>query len=455
LIALGWNLAACNPGPAVPPPVETSLEATDAPIVEQLTGLLAAARKDPHSAEARAALGMGYEMSGRLRAAHESYAQAAGLDPGEPRWSYYEAVTRSQLGDLEGALAILDRVLAIDDTYAGAYLFRGQWLLDLGRVEEAGKVYTRAAQLAPDQYAPGIGLAKVHLRSGRPSEALQILERLLQKSPNHPSLNQHAGQAYRELGDMDKARAALARTRPTGRLWPDAWLNERLKYKAGFGAGMMRASNLMNKGKTTEAVELMEQLRKQRPEDRQLLNNLSVAYRGLQQPDRGFEVLLDGLERHPEYHIFHLNISADYQRKGDIDQALWHLDRVIEISPTFAPGWSRIGSIRLSQGELPEALAAFEKAARHKPDSPTYHFYSGIILARMKRWEESRERLQRALDLNPGQPSVLIPLGQVEAELGRFEDARARLDRAKSLAADNRRLAPAYKLLADREAAAR
>lgn len=454
LAALGWGLVACNPGASVPPPVETLLANTDARVVEQLTGLLAEARKNPDSARARAVLGMAYEMSGRLQAAHESYAQAAVLDPGEPRWSYFEALTRSELGDLEGALATLDRMLALDDTYAAAYLFRGQWLLDLGRVEEAGTAYTRATQLASNQPAPWIGIAKVHLRSGRPKEALQILERLRQSSPNHPSLNQLVGQAYRELGDLEKARAALARAKPGKQIhWPDSWRSERLNYQAGFGAGMMQASDLMKKGKVTEAVELMKQLRVQRPDDSQLLNNLSVAYRNLRQPDRAFAVLRDGLERHPRYHPFHLNISADYQRMGDIDQALWHLDRVVEISPTFAPGWERIGSIHFSQNKLPEALAAFEKAARYKPDSHTYQLYCGVILGRLERWEESLKRLQRALEISPNQLSVLIPLGRVQARLGRFEDARATLADARSLSPESRPLKQADELLLKLEAA--
>ena len=456
LVALGWGLAGCSSGPAVPPPVEASLEGTDAIVAEQLTGLLAEARKDPSSARARATLGMAYEMSGRLRAAHESYTQAAVLDPNEPRWIYYEAVTRSELGDLEGALAILDRLRPIDDTYTGAYLHRGQWLLDLGRVEEAGRAYTRATQLSPDQSAPWIGIAKVHLRSGRPKEAAEILDRLLQKTPKHPYLNQLAGQAYREMGDMERARAALALAKPGDQpLWSDAWLNERLAYRAGFGSGMMKASDLMKRGKTEEAVALMEKLRAQRPDDRQLLNNLSVAYRNLRQPDRAFAVLRDGLDRYPDYHPFHLNISADYQRMGDIKQALWHLDRVIEISPTFAPGWERIGSIQLSQGNYPEALEAFETATRYKPDSQTYLLYAGVILAEMKRFEDSHERLQRALEINPNNPAILVALGSVEAELGRFTEAHASLGRARSLSPQNRGLTRAESRLAELEAAQR
>jgi tetratricopeptide (TPR) repeat protein len=453
LVVLGWSLAGCRSGEPVPPPVATSLEGTDTLVAEQLTELLRAAQDDPRSAQARAALGMAYDVSGRVEGAHASYAQAALLDPEEPRWSYFEAVTLAQLGDLEGALSLMDRVQALDNTYVGAHLFGGMWLLDLGRVDEAGEAYSRATLLAPTAPAAWIGVAKVHLRSDRPSEALLVLNRLLKSSPTNPYLNQLAGQAYRELGDMDKARAALALAKPGDQpLWADPWLNERLKYQTGFGAGMMKAADLLEKGKTAEAAQLLEQLRKERPDDRQLLNNLSVAYRNLSQPDRAFEVLRDGLARHPEYHPFHLNISADYERTGDIDQALWHLGRVIEISPTFVPGWQRIGSIRLAQGKMPEALEAFENAARYKPDSPIYPFYAGAILAEMKRWPESRERLQRSLAINPNQAPALIALGRVEAELGLFVDARAKLDRSKAMAPGDRNLAPAYQRLAQLEA---
>jgi len=450
---LGLGLPACDRGASVAPPIEANLQHTDSRVVEQLTGLLERARAEPDSARARAELGMGYEMSGRLRAAHQSYAQAASLDPDEPRWSYFEALTLSELGDVEEALTVLDRMLALDDSYAAAHLFRGQWLLDLGRVDEAGSAYTRATQLAREQPAPWIGITKVHLRSGRPTDALEILGRLLQNNPDNPFLHQLAGQAFSDMGELERAKASLARAKP-GKLphWPDPWRDERLNFRAGYGAGMMQAASLMKKGKVSEAIDVMEGLRAQRPDDRQLLNNLSVAYRNVQQPDLAFEVLRDGLERHPEYYPFHLNISADYQRLGDIDKALWHVHRVVEISPTFVLGWARIGSIHLSRVELPEALAAYEKAARYEPGTPTYSLYCGVILGRLERWEESVERLEQTLETQPGQPAALIPLGRAQAEIGRFEDARNSLEQARAVSPNSQHLKEAEARLAELQA---
>ena len=440
-IILGTALVACSPAPLVPEPIEVPFENSEQAVVDQLARLLAEARATPESAEARAALGMAYEISGRLQAARGSYGQAASLEPAEPRWSHLEAVAQAELGDLEGALVVLDRAIAGNGSYAPSHLFRGQWLLDLGRVEEAGEAFSRASELETRHPAPRIGIAKVHLRAGRPREALPILERLLQATPDDPHLNQLIGQAYRASGDLDRARAALALASPGNKPgWPDPWRDERFEYQTGFAGGMFRTSKLMKQGRAEEALALMEQLRRQRPDDRQLLNNLSVAYRAAGKPDRAFEVLRDGLSHHPDYFPFHLNISSDYQRRGDIEQALVHLRQVVEIKPTLAEGWQRIGSIHFAAGDMNAALAAFERAARSEPGSTQYLLYCGIILGRLERWDDAIERLQRALQIDPNLGSVLITLGQALGEVGRFEEAREALSRAAGMKIDRRHL---------------
>jgi tetratricopeptide (TPR) repeat protein len=455
-IVLGAALLACSPAPGVPGPIEVPLENSEQAVVDQLTRLLAQARAEPRSARSRAVLGMAYEMSGRLQAAHGSYAQAAGLEPGEPRWSYLEAVAQAELGDLEGALSVLDRSIALDGDYAPSHLFRGQWLLDLGRLEEAGEAFSRAAKLETRHPAPRIGIAKVLLRAGRAPEALPILEKLLRERPEDPHLNQLIGQAYRSSGDLERARAALALASPGNQpRWPDPWRDERFEYQTGFAGGMFRTSKLMKQGRTKEALALMEQLREQHPDDRQLLNNLSVAYRASGQADRAFEVLLAGLEHHPDYFPFHLNISSDYQRMGDTEQALDHLRKVVEIKPTLAEGWERIGSIHFAGGDMEAALAAFEQAARSDPGSTQYLLYCGIILGRLGRWDEAVERLQRALEIDPNPGPVLVSLGQALAEAGRFDESRETLARAAGMKVDRGHLERAQARLAQLEAGGR
>ena len=61
-----------------------------------------------------------------------------------------------------------------------------------------------------------------------------------------------------------------------------------------FGARMADAEKLLVSGRYADAAALLEQLRVERPDDRALLNNLSVAYRRAGMGEQSFEVLKDG-----------------------------------------------------------------------------------------------------------------------------------------------------------------
>ena len=419
--------------------------ASDGTLSDPIQRQLEAVQSSPRSAEAHGKLGLAYEMGGRLGAARESYLRAAELDASGGRWAYLAALARGESGDLEGALEELRAVQPIASGYLALPLYQGRWLLDLGRIDEAGEAYTRASKIDANEPAVWIGIARVHLKSDRPAEAVELLTRLLANEPDEPYIYQLLGQAYRKLGDLESARAALARAKPdAGPTWPDPWHNERMQYRAGYGGGMLRAAELMKQGKVAEATAVMETLREQDPNDRQLINNLSVAYRNLGQPDRAFEVLQDGLERHPDYYPFHFNISADYQRMQQFENALVHLQRAAEINPGFALAHERIGNIYLMQGQQEPALAAFLEAARTAPDKPAYRLYSGAILQRLGRWSESIEQLERATELDPSSAAAWIPLGQAFAEVGRYDEAEAALQRAQQLSPNSEFLARAW-----------
>ena len=50
------------------------------------------------------------------------------------------------------------------------------------------------------------------------------------------------------------------------------------------------------------------------PDDRDLLNNLSIAYKLNRQPAEAFAVLLHGLEVHADFQLFHFNIAVNRSR---------------------------------------------------------------------------------------------------------------------------------------------
>jgi tetratricopeptide (TPR) repeat protein len=98
------------------------------------------------------------------------------------------------------------------DAALDALLSEGAEALRLDRITDAHKLYTRALAEARDGRARGealAGLGQVAHASGRPREAVQLLEEALEllggAAPDRPALAQALGRSYAETGDLERA----------------------------------------------------------------------------------------------------------------------------------------------------------------------------------------------------------------------------------------------------------
>jgi Tfp pilus assembly protein PilF len=83
------------------------------------------------------------------------------------------------------------------------------------------------------------------------------------------------------------------------------------------------------------------------------------------------------------------------------------------------------------------ALAEVEKARPALPNESLVLQLTGYIRRRQGRWEESRQNLERALDIDPRNFSLLRQLGILYEDLRRYADQEAMLDRALALRPDD------------------
>ena len=159
----------------------------DGAVRTRLEQLLGSARAAPGSAEMRGRLAIAYEVNGFADSALATYLQAASLDASEFRWPYFAALLLAKRGDLDAAVEQIDAALAIDDGYIPAWLWRGEWRREQGRLDEARAAYRRAQAL--DAGSPAVaGLAQVALREGEPALAVELLERAnAEPAPSAPA----------------------------------------------------------------------------------------------------------------------------------------------------------------------------------------------------------------------------------------------------------------------------
>ena len=130
-------------------------------------------------------------------------------------------------------------------------------------------------------------------------------------------------------------------------------------------------------------------------------------------------VRLDGDEPRWRYQLALLTA-----RRGEIDAALTHLDRVVELAPGYAPARWKQGLWRLDRGDTAKAQAAFEAAAKAAPADPAGAI--GLALVRLANRDDAQAAaaLESLLATHPGDRYALQLLGTAYRRLGRDNDAR-------------------------------
>jgi arylsulfatase A-like enzyme/Flp pilus assembly protein TadD len=191
------------------------LAALDAGVPRPATAAL-----DPAAAERLAALGYvgGSQFQG----------QPSGADPKDKlqefqghRRDFQAALARYRRGDLDGAIAILDRLSrprqeqgqVVERRSFNVEYYLGRSLLEKRRFPEAADHLARAAALAPESIPAAVFLAQAQSGAGRTPDALATLERSLARTPDNAELLQARGGLLLRAGRLGEARTALERAR--------------------------------------------------------------------------------------------------------------------------------------------------------------------------------------------------------------------------------------------------
>ncbi len=400
-----------------------------------LRRLYSVASAQPGSAELRGQLAAAYHANGFSGPAAETYGQAQALAPLDVRWPYLRALVLSDLGQSAPALEALDRAIALDPSYLPAWLWRGTWLLDLDRAADAEQAFHQVISASPDAptlVAARVGLARSLLGQDQPDQAIELLE-LVTAADNHSYAIRQLRTAYRRTGQTQKLAALPASEGARPLLWPDPRLREQSRHIRGFSGRMMMANDLLESGRGREALDILEPLYETRPEDRELLNNLSIAYRLSGRNERAFDILSKGLELYPDFHLFHFNIAVQYEERGELNLALAHLDRAIELDAGLIGAYQRKLALLSRMGRYEEALNAFDAMSTVGQVDAGGHFNAGMMAGALERWPVAIKEFEASLMLDPTLARARLFLGRSLGEAGRIHEAREALMQAATM----------------------
>ena len=190
-----------------------------------------ALKLDPNHADAWSALGLYYgKDTATLEDSIDALAKALELNPNSIDASNWLQISLSEVGDLTGALEILEELTNRDPLYRPAFSNAMQKFNSTGQPEKAEALLERMAAFDPD--SPDIVLARAthYLFSGRGGESLSLMEK------------------RRDMGEM----SGIAN------VYLSAGLNRTAQFEraAEEGSPFLKVLPLYNVGRKDEAYEL-------------------------------------------------------------------------------------------------------------------------------------------------------------------------------------------------------
>jgi TolB-like protein/predicted Zn-dependent protease len=289
---------------------------------------------------------------------------------------------------LERALALAQKVVALDDSLPGAHSLLSQVYAQKQQYDQAIAEGGRTIALDPNNAGSYERQAAVLNFAGRPEEALRMVEQAMRLNPHYPPFYLgDLGWTYSLTGRYTEAVAALKET-------------------------LSRSPNLMVYH-VILADSYVQQWAYQQGSDAQTLEQaLAAAQRGLALND--------------SYPFGHVRLGTVYLWQKQYEQALAEMERAIAFDPNFAGGYALLAETLSRVGRPEEAVGMAEQALRHKPDVADVHLNSvGAAYYLAGRPEEAIAPLKQFLTRYPNILSAHLYLAAVYSELGQEAQAQA------------------------------
>ena len=166
-------------------------------------------------------------------------------------------------------------------------------------------------------------------------------------------------------------------------------------------------------------------------------NNFAVILRQRGELDEAINHLQKALELKPDLAEAHNNLGNALRQRGEPDEAMADFTRALQLEPNNAPAYANLASALLEKGQTKEAIAQFQKALQLEPGNASLLNNLAYALLRNGQGSEAIALLQKVTEQHPGSADAHNNLGALLAQSGRLDEALACYRRALDLQPQN------------------
>jgi tetratricopeptide (TPR) repeat protein len=323
------------------------------------------------------------------------------------------AVALHQKGDIAGAAALYERVLALGADSPVLRSNLGAAYAGLGRYEDAVEQYGRALATDGGNVAIRRNLALAYYKAGRLTEAAGEMEKVLAAQPENESATLLLADCRFRLGQ--NARVIEILQPLASRASPE----RAVSYLLGMA--------LLAEGRTAEAQAAIDRvLRDGSAEAHVFLAMMYAKDEDCAKAMPEIRQALDANARVPLVNFLNGQCLMD-EKQSDFDGAIAAFRAELAIDPNHFESNLFLGNLLRDGGRAEEALGYLERAARLRPADVAALFSLGAEYVALGRTEEALPLLERVAAAAPDHLQTQMQLAIVYHRLGRTADsARAR-----------------------------
>ena len=183
------------------------------------------------------------------------------------------------------------------------------------------------------------------------------------------------------------------------------------------------AIELFSKGEINQALDAVQDLFKDYPNEPLLFNIRGACHAGLGQLDVAVKNYEEAIAIKPDYAKAHFNLAGSLHDLGQLEAAVKSYEKTIEIEPDYAEAHNNLGNVfkELEQGD--SAVQSYKKALEIKPDYVEAQYSLGIMLQDLGQLDEAVKSYKAAIKLKPDFVEAINNLGITFYKLHQLDDA--------------------------------
>ena len=251
-------------------------------------------------------------------------------------------------------------------------LSRAKKLLIKGNLDEAELIYLEILQSSPNNRDAKSGILMLKNKKNQAPIARQDLQTAI------------------SLVTEGKIKKAIDIVEPLIKNYP----NEAILYN------IRAVCNKANQN-YTGAINDFTKATSLKPDYAEAYYNLGVTLREVDDSDNAIRAYQNALNCNKNYPNAHNNLGQIFLVKGDFISAIEHLEWAVALKPEFAEAYNNLGNSYLGLNKAHEAINLFKKAEELNPNFAIAINNLGISYLRIGEVKLAKENFEKAIDLDP------------------------------------------------------